>query len=624
MLFCMGILDKNYMETNVNFYSLLIITGLAFILPLLVSQIKRIKIPVVIAEIAAGVIVGKSGFDIIQNDLWIEFLSLFGFAYLMFLSGVEIDFSYFKNMKNERNKTGNPLLLAFVIFGLTLGLSFLFSCFLLNAGLTENRLFLTLIFSTTSLGIVVPVLKERKIINEPIGQTILMSALIADFATMLMIPIVLFLSQSEGSTNLLTSLIVFVAFGVVYFFSKRYFKIDFNDNPTFDSSELKVRAAFALVLIFVTISEIANVEIILGAFLAGILFSLIFDEFRTEIAPKLDAIGYGFLIPIFFIMVGAKLDLKSVFQVETLIAFPIFIVIVYLVKLVPSLILRKYFTWKETFSAGFLISSRLSLIIAISLVAWESRVINETTYSTFILVAIFTCIISPIMFNKIFPQSDQTQDAILFAGNNEMIISLASKISNSDQTIIFSDLGKKLENRLNSLDIDSIYWDTFEVKNFEKLKDISVKTLVAAYDTDSKNVSACNKAKQIGIQSIISIIDDPKISYDLEKQGVNTVTPMKAMYTLLNGFIKYPESFEILYGPDDDDNIDVKEIKLVSHNIIGSKLKKLHLPGDCLILMISRSGRRIVPDGDTRLERGDVLVIIGSKEYLVELEDIFF
>lgn len=611
------------METNVNFYSLLIITGLAFVIPLLVNQIKRVKIPVVIAEIAAGVIVGKSGFNVIHNDLWIEFLSLFGFAYLMFLSGVEIDFSYFKNLKGDKNKKGNPLFLAILIFILTLGFSFLFSCLLFNAGLTENRLFLTLIFSTTSLGIVVPVLKEIKIINEPIGQTILMSALIADFATMLMVPVVLFLSQSEGSTNLLTSLIVFIAFGVVYFISKRFFKIDFNNNPTFDSSELKVRAAFALVLIFVTISEIANVEIILGAFLAGILFSLLFDEFRTEIAPKLDAIGYGFLIPIFFIMVGAKLDLKAVMQFDTLIAFPLYIIIVYLVKLIPTLILKKYYSWKETFAAGFLISSRLSLIIAISLVAWKAGVITETSYSTLILVAIFTCIVSPIMFSKIFPQSKKRKEGILITGNNEIIISLAKKLYNTEQVIIFADLGKKIQNRLNALEIDFIYWDTFELKNIEKLTDVKVKTLVTAYDTDNKNLTTCNKAKQTEIQNVIAIIDDPKVSYDLEKQGVNTVTPMKAMYTLLYGFIMYPESFEILYSPEDNDNIDVKEIRLVSHTIIGSKLKKLHLPGDCLILMISRQGKRIVPDGDTRLEKGDVLVIIGSKEYLTELESIF-
>lgn len=611
------------METNVNFYSLLIISGLAFIIPLLVTQIKKVKIPVVIAEITAGVIVGKSGFNLIHNDLWIEFLSLFGFAYLMFLSGVEIDFSYFKNRKHEKLKNGNPLFLAILIFILTLGFSLLFSCLLFDVGLTENRLFLTLIFSTTSLGIVVPVLKEHKIINEPIGQTILMSALIADFATMLMVPVVLFLSQPDGNTNLLTSLIVFIAFGVVYFVSKRYFKIDFNNNPTFDSSELKVRAAFALVLIFVTISEIANVEIILGAFLAGILFSLLFDEFRTEIAPKLDAIGYGFLIPIFFIMVGAKLDLKAVMHLDTLIAFPIYIIIVYLVKLIPVMILRRFYPWKETIAAGFLISSRLSLIIAISLVAWKAGVINETTYSTLILVAIFTCIISPIMFSKIFPVHKKQKEGLLIAGNNEIIISLAPKFNNKEQQIIFADLGKKIQNRLNSLAIDFIYWDNFEVKNFEKLKNITVKTLVIAYDTDSKNISACHKAKQMGVPNILAVIDDPKISYDLEKQGINTVTPMKAMYTLLYGFIKYPESFEVLYGPEDNDNIDVREIRLASHNIIGSKLKKLHLPGDCLILMIARGGRRIVPDGDTRLERGDVLVIIGSKEYVIELDDIF-
>ena len=436
------------MENNINFYSLLIISGLAFILPILVNKIKKVKIPVVIAEILAGIIIGKSGFNIIHDDLWIEFLSLFGFAYLMFLSGVEIDFSYLKTLKKDKNAKGNPLFLGISIFLLTVLFSFALSYLLTKIGLAKNPLFLTLIFSTTSLGIVVPILKENKIINEPIGQTILISALIADFASMLMIPVVMFMVRSEGSIKLLTSLIVFVVFALIYFISKRFFKTDFDSNPTYESSQIKIRAAFALILFFVSLAEFSGVEIILGAFLAGILFSLLFHEFRTELVPKLDAIGYGFLIPIFFITVGADFDLKTVLKLDTLIALPLYLAIAYVVKLIPTLILKKYFSWRETLGAGFLLSSRLSLIIAIALVALEAEIINETTYSTFILVAIFTCVFSPIIFSKLFPHYQKKREGIIIAGNNKIVALLVNKINVTIQSPPTSNRNT-LQRRLN-------------------------------------------------------------------------------------------------------------------------------------------------------------------------------
>jgi Trk K+ transport system NAD-binding subunit len=108
----------------------------------------------------------------------------------------------------------------------------------------------------------------------------------------------------------------------------------------------------------------------------------------------------------------------------------------------------------------------------------------------------------------------------------------------------------------------------------------------------------------------------------MENEGIITVTPMKAMHTLLHAYIMYPESFDVLYNPADNDNIYVREIKLDAHDFIGTTLRDLHLPGDCLVLMVSRGGRRIVPDGSTIVEKDDVLVIIGSKEYSEELEKI--
>ncbi len=389
------------MNQGLNFYSLLMLCAIAFIVPLAVLRIRFLKIPVAIAEIIIGIIVGQSGLNIVRTNPVIDFLALFGFAFLMFLSGLEIDFHYFFN--NAGTPSGfHPVRLGFIIFGLTVVLSFFFANVLHSIGITKSPLFLTLIFSTTSLGIVVPVLKARQIINRPVGQLILIAALIADFGTLLMIPVVMFFVAGAGSINLIYASLLIGFFGLILFTGKKLVKFNF-DNLLFETSQFKVRAAFVLILLFVTLAEITGIEIILGAFLAGILYSSLFSKYKIEILPKLEAIGYGFLIPIFFIMVGAKFDLKPVFSRQVLVLLPLFVYIVYIVKLVPALVLIKFFGWRETIGAGFLISSRLSLIIALSLVALNEGLINSATHSTFILLAMVTCLISPLIFIKVFP-----------------------------------------------------------------------------------------------------------------------------------------------------------------------------------------------------------------------------
>ncbi len=604
------------MDKTLQFDSMLIITGLAFLLPILVNKIKVIRIPVVIAEIAAGIIVAKSGFNLVANDPWIEFLSLFGFAYLMFLSGVEIDFAYLKKTGPEPDGAINPLVLGGAFFLLTVLLAYLSSLTLAGLGIIKNPLFLTLIFSTTSLGIVIPILKEKGILDQPIGQVILIAALIADFTTMLMIPVVFLVTRGTGSVDLIFPFVIFAFFAVVYYVGKRFLRINLFKNPTFETSQLKVRAAFALVLVFVSIAEIINVEIILGAFLAGILFSLLFDEFRTEIAPKLDAIGYGFLIPIFFIMLGVKLDLKTVWTTKSLLIFPLFIVVAYAVKLIPALLFKLFYSWRQTLGAGFLLSSRLSLIIAISLIAWQSGVISEATHSSFVLVAVVTCLFSPVMFLKIFPVVEKKPEYILITGNHDLIISLVRKIASGNEKLIIAEVNDKILQKLNELGIVYDYWDKLTKQRLMSVPDFKINTFVAACDGSSKSINACELARNFGVGNIIAVIDDPIIGHQLDKKGIKTVTPLKAMFTLLYGLTAFPESFEILYGPEDHDNIDVVEIKIISSKIVGVKLKRISLPGDCLVLMVARDGKRIIPDGNTRLVKGDVIVMIGSKEYI--------
>ncbi|MBI9051542.1 MAG: cation:proton antiporter, partial [Anaerolineaceae bacterium] len=178
------------MEIDISYQSLLIVMLLASLMPLILNRFRKVNIPIVVGEIIAGIIIGKSGFQwVSEHDLLINFLAEFGLVFLMFLAGMEIDISFLKTSSDAENKAKmmeNPILLAALHFVFTLTLSLVISYLLFTYGYIKNPWMMALILSTTSLGVVVPVLKEKNIIRTKYGQTILIAALLADFATMLL------------------------------------------------------------------------------------------------------------------------------------------------------------------------------------------------------------------------------------------------------------------------------------------------------------------------------------------------------------------------------------------------------------------------------------------------------
>lgn len=613
--------NRGEMEAHINFYSLLIVSSIAFAIPLAISRFKKLGIPVVIAEIIAGVVLGKSGLNIIHNDIWIDFLSLLGFAFLLFLGGMEIDFSYFSKFKSSKKSLKNPIIMSFVIYTITIGLSLFFAFLLHFFGVVENPIFVMLIFSTSALGIVIPTLREKKLMSEPIGQSILLAAIIADFGTMLALPLVMFLYGYIEGITLIYLLGLFALFAVIYLVMKKFFRSNW-DNQTYENSQIKVRVAFVLLLLFVTVAELVNIEIILGAFLAGVLFSLVFGKFKVDTIPKLEAIGYGFLIPIFFIMVGANLDLGSALSLKTLITLPLFMMIAYLVKLIPSLLFKKYYSWRETLGVGFLLSSRFSLVIAISLVALRIGAIDEGTHSMFVLLAILTCVFSPIIFLKVFPPISSKKQHIVFVGSSDQIVGIANKLVSEETEFILVQSNEKIREKFDDMQIAYTYLEELTKEAFDQIKELNIISFVASSENDAKNEKAASLAQNMGVDNIVALVNDPLIAHELEKKEIRTITPMKAMNTLLYGNIKYPESFHVMYDFENDKNIIMKEFKLNNHRSVGLTLRQIKMPGDCLILMVSRKGRRIVPDGNTKLEKGDVIIIMGSHAFMDEIDSI--
>ena len=400
-----------------SFIPLLIVVATALATGLVLPRLYWVRVPVVVGEILAGILLGKSGFGIIpeEPDPWLEFLSLFGFAFLMFLSGLETDVRGLVVAPTEeaaggrsRAATRSLLQRTFMLFGATLLVSLALSFGLVALGLIESPYLMALIMSTTSVGLVMPLLKERGEADTPFGQVVILSAVVADFATMLLITVVVAFYRRGGLTlDVLVFVTLFVLFFAGLWLGRRLLhregslvkRLAFSAPRT---AELRVRASLTLMLVFVVVSQFIGTEIILGAFLAGALVSALGRHSgHGLLGVKLDAIGFGLFIPIFFIMVGAKFDLRSLLADESgLILAPVLVVFAFAVKVVPSLLLSKFFGRRQALAAGFLISSRLSLIIAASAIGLKLGAISPAINSAIILVAIVTCVVSPAVYAR--------------------------------------------------------------------------------------------------------------------------------------------------------------------------------------------------------------------------------
>ena len=365
--------------------SIIIISLGAFALPILAN---RVKIPSIVLEIAYGLLIGPV-LGLVTSSEFISGLAILGFFLLMFLSGFEIELDTFEDKGIKQLST--PL---FIFLG-TLGMSLLIVDFL------QYDLFLALVLGTTSVGIVVPILRSDEKIKSQYGQVILLAAIIADFLTLVIATVYAsIVTTGDFITSSLNAVLYFIVIFLVLRLLRRAawwypetFQRLFNAD---DPEEIGIRASLAMMLSLVGLSVLFNIEPILGAFLAGTVFALVFPN-RGSLETSLKGFSYGFLIPIFFINIGLNYDIgiltNRTFYVEVIFLFALAI----LVKLVPSFVMLIFnIKIRDIFAAGFLLSARFSLIIAMAEIGVELGLLSQKVESEIIFLAALTATFAPI------------------------------------------------------------------------------------------------------------------------------------------------------------------------------------------------------------------------------------
>jgi Kef-type K+ transport system membrane component KefB/Trk K+ transport system NAD-binding subunit len=611
--------------------SLLLITTLAALVPLLASRLRGWRIPIVIGEILAGMIIGTSGFNLVAPSPILDFLAEFGFVFLMFISGLEVDIGALTmpSLAEEREPFWRaPLFLAVLSFILTLIGAFAIAFGMGKAGLVRSPLIIGLILSTTSLGIVVPVLKERGIAPSRYGQLMLVTALIADVVTLVLLSVAFGILQKGFALQLiliLSLLLIFAVFlrmGIVVSKVPGLKKVV--QELSSATAQIRVRGAIALMVAWATLAHALGMEVILGAFLAGVIVSIIAGPEEAVLREKLDALGFGFFIPIFFISVGSRFDLNVLIgSQEALILFPLLLVAAYVVKVLPALVYRLAFSWREGLASGFLLSSRLSLIIAASALAFELGVISEGVNADIVLVAMVTCTLSPIFFNRLAPHvADIERKGIIIVGLNQLTALLAERLVQEGEEVTVLGCPQERANAPYCRRTTPIFGEPGDEAVLGALGADQAAALVVVLDDAEANIKVCRMAtERFAIPVIVSRADDHTVLERMKAIGVRAVQPALATAMALEGALRFPATFDMLAEHGDD--VEIGEARVRNLRVAGRPLRQVRLPGDALVMGIRRKGEVIVPHGDTGFRLGDVVMLIGSPSDIREAQALF-
>lgn len=606
-----------------EFLSLVVVVLAAFFTPILVNRLRITFLPIVVAEILMGIVIGHSFLNLVERDAMLNILSTLGFIFLMFLSGLEIDFKAFKRDKSSANKEQKlkkqepgHLQLAVVVFMFIMIISIIFAYMFKWFGLIDDVLLMVIIISTISLGVVVPTLKEMNIMRRTIGQFILLVAVLADLVTMILLTAYGTLHAS-GNTSLwlIGSLVVFTI--IFYLLGGIFKKAQFLQKLMDGTTQIGIRAVFALIILLVALAEGVGAENILGAFLAGVVVSLLGPD--EDMVEKLDSFGYGFFIPIFFIMVGVDLNIPQLIKEPALLLIIPFLILAFLIsKLIPLFYIRKWFDMKTTISSAFLLTSTLSLVIASAKIAEQLGTISPEISGILILSAVITCVFVPIVFKKMFPMPDEAtrQIEVSLIGKNQLTIPIAQNLSSQLYQVSLyyrNDLSdkRKLSDAISMIEISD-----YEEELLERLGLFERNIVVCSTNDDEINRKVALMAKAHGVKRVICRLESSSSDETLQKASIEIFSSYMSNKILLKGLIETPNMLNLLSNVE----TSLYEIAMLNHQYDQIQLRNFPFGGDIIFVRIIRNNESIVPHGDTQLRYRDRVIVTGSKEYVDELK----
>ena len=380
-----------------NFDNLVVVLAVAAAVPLILSAVPKVPVPGPVLEIVAGIVLGPAVLNLVKPDQAVKLVSTIGLAFLLFLAGLEIDVRHFRGPRAR---------LAALGFGLSAVLALGISGVLHAAGVVESTLLVGIIFIATSLGMIIPILKDAGAAERPVGQFAIAGASLGEVGSVVLLS--LFFSGRAASIGLkllllllLAVLIILVVFATTRI--ERSMWITGVMNRLADTSaQIRIRLSVLLVVGLGALATHLGFEAILGAFIAGGILRMVDADAEHKhplFHPKLDGIGYGFLIPAFFVTSGLTFNLSVLFSsASTLLRVPLFLLVLLIVRGLPAVLYRSALgSTRDVVAVGLLQATSLPFIVAATTIGLQLHAIRPANAAALVAAGLFSVIIFPII-----------------------------------------------------------------------------------------------------------------------------------------------------------------------------------------------------------------------------------
>jgi Kef-type K+ transport system membrane component KefB len=380
----------------VHFTNLLIVAAAGLLAPLALGFLPRLRLPAVVLEIVLGIVIGPSGLGWVEPDLPVSILALVGLAFLLFLSGLEIDVERLRGPILKLTGSG---------FALSFGIAIILGLGLKAGGFVKSPLFVAIVLVSSSLGVLVPVLQDSGNAGSSFGQLVIAAGSIAEFGAIILLS--LFFS-GKGSTSTAGTLILLGMFGLAVALVgvaiagvERSISLSRVLRRLQDTTaQIRVRAAFVLLIGFTALADQVGVATILGAFAAGALLSTIDRDDMThpQFRPKLEAAGFGVFIPVFFVTSGLRFDLNALFaSAATVARVPLFLIAIYLARGLPAIVYVRLLGRTRSVTAGVLQATSLTFTVTATQIGLQLGVVTQATAAGLVAAGLLSVVISPAL-----------------------------------------------------------------------------------------------------------------------------------------------------------------------------------------------------------------------------------
>lgn len=377
---------------DVDGASFLIIVLVATIAAVTVTALpRRFSPPVVVIEIVLGIVVGPEVLGLAESDAFIEFFSNLGLGMLFFFAGYEIQFDRIR---------GRPLRLGVLGWAISIAVAYAIGGILAAAGIVLSLLFTGSALATTAIGTLIPVLRDSGELRSRFGTNLLAAGAVGEFGPILLITLVLSTTRPLHEALILLAFIALAVGLAVLSLRISERGIPHLERTLEASNQLAVRITVLLVFGLAALAGELGLDVLLGGFVAGMITRTALHGHEIEaLESKLTAVGFGVLIPFFFVTSGIAFDLDALLDsAGAMLELLLFLALFLVVRGAPALLLyRSEFDRRDRLALAFFSATALPLVVAITTIAVDGGHMHSSTAAGLVGAAILSTLIFPFV-----------------------------------------------------------------------------------------------------------------------------------------------------------------------------------------------------------------------------------